>query len=324
MAYNNVTDRDNMGNLIPSDTAGEILKNVPQKSAALTLFRNAPLSTRTVKQNVLSALPMAFFVNGDTGMKQTTEIAFEGVEFVVEEIAVLLPVPQNIIDDSDYDILTESRPMIEEAFGRTIDNAIFFGVNKPSSWPAAVSPAAVAAGNYINVLPADAPGGAVVDGVTWGMRYEDKISDTFAKVEDDGFSVNGVVIPRGLRSRFRRARDSSGTKIFDNDASYGGVEFAVAMDGMWPTGDLRTEMIVGDFSKGLIGIRKDITYELFREGVITDNSNPPVIIYNLLQQDMVVMRVTMRLAWVVANPISYANLNASQRYPFAVMRYDEP
>lgn len=325
MAYNNVTDAGDMGNLIPVDTATEILKNVPTQSAALQLFRKTPLSTRTLRQNVLAALPVAFFVNGDTGLKQTTELGFSSVDFVVEEIATLLPVPQNVIDDSDYDILNESRPLIEEAIGRTIDNAIFFGVNKPASWPAAISPAAVTADNTISVLPADVPGGAVASGVTWGMRYEDKISQTFSLVEDDGFTPNGVVIPRGLKGRFRMARDSNGTKLFDNGlASYNGIDFAVAMDSMWPTGDLRTEMIVGDFTKGIIGIRKDITYELFREGVITDNGSPPVILYNLMQQDMVVMRVTMRLAWVVSNPISLANTNASTRYPFAVMRYDEP
>jgi HK97 family phage major capsid protein len=320
--YNNITDAGNVGKLIPEATVSEILKNVPQQSAAMQLMRKVPLSTRTVRQNVLSALPMAYFVNGDTGLKQTTELAWDGVTFVVEEIATILPIPQNVVDDSDYDIIGESRPLIEEAIGRAIDAAIFFGINKPASWPAAIVPGAVAAGNFVDLVAADVEGGAPDGaGVPWGIRFENKLSDLYGKVENDGFGVNGVVYPLGLAGRFRTARDANGNRLFEGGVpTYGGIDFVKSMDGLWPTGDLRPEIVAGDFQKGIIGIRKDITYEMFREGVITDNTN--AIIYNLLQQDMIAMRVTMRLAWVTSNPISYLNITQATRWPWAVMRFD--
>ena len=36
------------------------------------------MSAKFKKQPVLSALPVAYFVNGDTGLKQTTEAAWAG------------------------------------------------------------------------------------------------------------------------------------------------------------------------------------------------------------------------------------------------------
>src|SRR5688572_2212688 len=171
MPYNNVVDSGDVGKAIPEGVVGEILKNIPQESAALSLFRKIALGTRVYNQPVLSALPLAYFVNGDTGLKQTTELAWANKVMTVEELAVIVPVPQNVIDDMSFDIWSEIRPNIEEAFGRAIDAAIFFGVNKPASWPTDIVAAAVAAGNFVNQLTADT-----------SVNTADKISDLWATI----------------------------------------------------------------------------------------------------------------------------------------------
>lgn len=63
-----------------------------------------------------------------------------------EELAVLVPVPDSIASDADYDIWGEVQPRIQEAMGKAIDRAIFFGVNAPASWPTNLKSAAIAAG----------------------------------------------------------------------------------------------------------------------------------------------------------------------------------
>lgn len=312
MPYNNVTDATDVGKGIPEQTVTEILKNIPQESAALTLFKQIPLSTRTANMPVLSALPLAYFVSGDTGIKQTTEMAWANKQMFVEELAVIVPVPQNVLDDLSFDLWGEIQPQITEAFGRAIDGAIFFGTNKPASWPAAIVPAAVAAGNNVDRAAADT-----------SVNLVDKISDVFDKVEVDGYDVNGVVATRAIRGAFRKLRDTTGQKLLDiNNGTYEGVSAKFIMDGLWPTGatppGLYAQLIAGDFTRGIVGIRKDITYELFREGVITDAGG--LVVFNLMQQDMVAMRVTMRLGFQVANPINYAQPTEANRYPFAVLR----
>ena len=314
MPYNSVIDSGDVSKAIPEQTATEILKNIPQQSAALSLFRTIPLSTRTFNQPVLSALPVAYFVNGDTGLKQTTELAWSNKVMTVEELAVIVPVPQNVIDDMSFDIWAEIRPNIEEAFGRVIDNAIFFGVGKPASWPTDIVAASVAAGNFVNQAAADT-----------SVNTVDKISDVWATVEADGYDVNGMIAPRSMRGTFRKLRDTTGQRLMDfTNNTYEGSDVRFLLDGMWPTGatppGLYARLIAGDFTRGIVGIRKDLTYELFREGVVTDNGSPPAIIFNLMQQDMVAMRVTMRLAWQVANPINYMQTTEANRYPFGVLR----
>lgn len=315
MPYDNLTDASSVGKLIPEAVAGDILKNVPKASAALSFMRRIPLSTRTMRQVVLSALPLAWWVNGDTGLKQTTEMEWKDVTMTVEELATIMPVPQNVIDDMSFDLWSEARPLIEEAIGRAIDAAVFFGINKPSSWPQAIVPGAIAVNNYIDLGAGDLPPTA-----GWGPKYIDQISNLMSKVEDDGYDVTNFVIPRNLRGIFRRLRDADGNKMADiAGQTYDGVGFQAAMDGIWPTtGTNQPRIIAGDFTKAIIGVRKDITYEIFKEGVIQDNTG--AIVYNLLQQDMVAMRVTMRLAYTTVNPVNFSNLDGTTRYPFAVMR----
>jgi hypothetical protein len=50
---------------------------------------------------VLSALPVAYWVNGDTGLKQTTDAAWAGLMLEAEEIATILPVPEAVVDDAE-------------------------------------------------------------------------------------------------------------------------------------------------------------------------------------------------------------------------------
>ena len=127
-------DRSGAESLISVQEANEIIQGVVTQSAVLERGRKlANMTARQYKMPVLDMLPIAYFVNGDTGQKQTTKQAWDKKFIVAEEIAVIVPVPEAVLDDSDYDIWGEVRPRIVEAFGKKIDGAVLFGTDKPSS-----------------------------------------------------------------------------------------------------------------------------------------------------------------------------------------------
>jgi len=74
-------------------------------------------------------------------------------------------------------------------------------------------------------------------------------------------------------------------------------------------------LVVGDWSQAVYGIRQDITWKIATEASIHDSSGN--LVYNLFQDDMVALRMTMRLGWALPNPIN--QVNSTTQFPFAVL-----
>jgi HK97 family phage major capsid protein len=244
-------------------------------------------------------------------LKQTTEMAWSNKYLNVEELAVIAPIPENVFDDASFNIWDNMRPFIEQAIGRTLDQAVFLGVNKPSSWPNSIVADAASAGNTVNRgTSTTAQGGIAGD-----------FSDAFAAVEADGHEVTGIVANQVFRRYLRNARDTLGRPLLDDNGGIYSVPLQYPMRGLWPavaTSGLRNvEAILGDFDEGVVGIRQDISMKVLTESVIQDNTG--AIIYNLAQQDMIALRVTFRCAFQIKNSINYDNASSSTRYPFSTI-----
>lgn len=316
MAVNDIITRtetgEGSGTLVPEAERKEIIKGLPAASAVLQLARRVNMSTKTERQPVLSALPAAYWVTGDTGLKQTTKAEWANKSLVAEELAVIVPVPENLIADSAYDIFGELRPLIVEAMGVKLDQAALFGTDAPAGITEAIVPDAIAAGNTYDI---DTAGDVAED-----------INQVMALVEDDGFAVNGFAARTRLKARLRGLRDENGGLLFQPSLQAGtpGTLYAENIAYSDANGAWRAEgvdLIAGDWSKAVVGVRQDITFKLFTEGVISDDSGNVVL--NLMQQDSVALRVVARYGFAVANPINRMQEVEADRYPFAVLETAE-
>ena len=81
-------------------------------------------------------------------------------------------------------------------------------------------------------------------------------------------------------------------------------------------------MISGDFSQLVYSIRQDVTYKVLTEATIVDPATKEVV-YALAQQDMVALRIVMRLGWEVPNPVNAIKPTEAERFPFAVLKVGE-
>ncbi len=199
MPFNNISSRADANSTIPVDVVTEVIKAAAETSAALALFRQVNMGTKLATLPVLSALAQAYFVNGDTGLKQTTELAWNGVTLEAEEIAAIVPVPEAVVDDSAIDLWAEVQAGLAEAVGVALDQAVFAGVNKPATWTEAIVPAAIAAGNT-NVADSTPEQGGIVN----------DIAETFDDVEDDGYDVTAIAAARRCGARCARRAGPTG------------------------------------------------------------------------------------------------------------------
>lgn len=310
--YNSVISRTDAEALIPEQVSQEIVKHVPQQSVFLRMARRLPnMSSKKTRMPVLAALVSAYFVNGDTGLKQTTRSQWENKYIEAEELAAIVPIPEAVLDDSEYDVWGELRPLLIEALGVAIDQAVFYGTNAPSSWPTAIVTAAAAAGHTVTLG-------------TGADIYDDIMADggVLSKVEADGFAVTGHVAALSMKAKLRGLRDgATGVPIFSRTPQ---AATPYELDGVpmdFPTNgsvDPATSLLIsGDYQQAMYSIRQDVTYKVLDQAVIQDGAG--AIIYNLAQQDMVALRVTMRLGWQLPNPVNRVQAVAANRYPFAVL-----
>lgn len=308
----NIIDRTGAESLIPETRAREIIQGTIARSAVLSQGRKLPnLSSKTHKMPVLDMLPIAYFVNGDTGNKKTTNMKWDKKIITAEEIAVIVPIPEAVLDDSEYDIWAEVRPRVEEAFGKVIDGAVLFGVNAPDSWRDDIVTTATSATSVVTLGSSDS--------------LYDKImgeGGVIAKVEESGFFVTGHMADISMRAKLRGLKDSTGNPIFKSDMqestrySLDGSAMTFPNNGSFDKS--KALMISGDFSQLVYAIRQDITFKLFTEGVVQNTDG--TIAYNLMQQDMVALRAVMRLGWEIPNPINSLKTDKSKRCPFAILK----
>jgi len=312
IAYNNILSRTNAQALIPEQVSNDILGGLTNQSAALSLFRQVRMATNQTRMPVLSALPTAYFVSGDTGLKQTTEAAWANKYLNVEELAAIVPIAEAVLDDAGFDVWGTVMPLLTDAIARTLDAAVIFGTNKPASWGGALVTDAATAGNVVN----RSVGTARTDKAGLSGYF----SDALAQVEADGFDANGIIANTSYKGMLRNTRDANGNLLAEvSPTGIYGVPVVYPMRGLWPASATgAAEAVVGDFTQAILGIRQDITYKVITEGVIQDGSG--VIQYNLPQQDMVALRVVFRCAFQTANTLNYDNSNGSTRYPFSVIK----
>lgn len=312
MPYNTGINRGNppygQDPIVPEPLANEIIQELPAQSTVMQLARKVPMSTRTQRLPVLDTLPVAYFVSGDSGLKQTTSMEWSNVNLVVEEIAAIVPIPDAYIDDAAIPIWSEVRPRMVEAIAKKIDAACLFGTNKPSTWSPALVPAAIAAGNSVTANNADLPL---------------SVAELAEKVSLDGFTeINGWAVRPGFKWRLLRVRSSgSGEPIYEPDLQNGrggslyGYPMSEVRNGAWDSST--ADLLLGDWSKAIVGTRQDITFKMFDQGIISDDDGK--VIWNSMQQDGQAMRVVVRLAWATANPVTNLNGDAATRFPFGVL-----
>lgn len=296
-----VISRTDADAVIETQVANEIFEGVVRESKALAMFKRLPnMTSDKTKIRVLDTLPVAYFVDESTnnGRKNTTKIAWDKKFINAAELAVIVPIKENVLNDASIDIWAEVKPRIIEAFGKKIDNAIFFGVDKPADWRAGLVPSVISAGAEVDET---------------GNLYSD-INDAMVKVEESGYEVNGILGGVGLKGKFRMMTDTTGQPL--NTTEIGSIARYFMDNGVW--NKTTSTLVVGDFNQAVYSIRQDVTYKILDQAVIQDPSDGSIL-YNLAQDDMVALRVVMRLGWEIPNPVNAEN-GTETRFPFASLK----
>jgi HK97 family phage major capsid protein len=293
-----IISRSNASALIPEVATSQIIQDTAKASVVLSTGTRVTATTAQTRIPVMSALPTAYFLDGDTDTKPQTNAEWENVFVNISELAVIVPVPEAVLDDATFDIFGEIQPHLATAFGTALDNAVIFGVNKPSVWGDSIVAGATSAGNTVTAGT--------------GVDLAEDISNAMGLVEAGGYDVNGHLAPVTLKQELRNLRDVNNNPIYSEVAAaqgstvYGSPVVFQRNGAFDPS---QAKVIVGDWSKVAVAIRQDVTFKILDQATVGT--------YNLAEQDMVALRAVMRVGFAIPVPVSHEA--GTSRFPFAVI-----
>lgn len=273
-------------------------------SAVLSAFPTVNMGTKTHTMPVLASKPHAKWVGetaGGDGVKPTSKATWGAKQLVAEEVAVIVPVHENVVDDATEDILAQIAGLGGEAIGFALDAAVAFGINKPASWtsPDLLS-AATAAGQVQQVSATPGPDDLV------GSIYQ-----AAGILDDAGMDPTTFLSRGGMRYRLANLRNADGTPIYLPSLAAapgtGAVDNVAGLSAHWLSGTVlngdeaevpvwdraQAEALVVDRNRVRIGIRQDITVKFLDQATVGG--------INLAENDMVALRFKARFAYVLAD-----------------------
>lgn len=278
--------RAEVSTLIQENYSDTLLLAATQASTVLSAFTPVNMGTKLTHLPVLATLPEAGWVSeaaDSTGVKPTSEVVWADRTLVAEEIAVIIPVHENVIDDATVSVLDEIARSGGQAIGKKLDQAVLFGTQKPASWTSpALLPAAVAAGQTI----------AEVSGVANDTDLVGAVNRVSELIATAGHMPDTLLASLSLRYRVANLRDNNGQLVF-RDESFNGYTTWFNRNGAWdPTA---AQAIVVDSGRVRIGVRQDITVKLLDQATIGTGDSQ----INLAERDMVAVRLKARFAYVL-------------------------
>ena len=290
-------------NLIPSNVASELVRGVIEQSAVLDLARVIRVPAGVTSIPVISAVPDAGFVAARGGRKPATVVEWSSEQIVPEEIACVLAIPDDFIEDNTFPVWAEIRPLVEQAIAIALDDAVLFGTGAPASFPTG---------------GVEAVAGAPLTGAT----VLEAISNAMGQVEQSGLMPTGHVAGARARPSLRLLEDSAGRLVYSQSITEGEpdrlfglpLEYTQAFDA-----GTTAELLTGDWTKLVVGIRSDIRFELSNEGVLTDGAGNVTV--SAFEQDMTLMRCYMRAGAAIGIPV---NRLGQPTEPFAFAEFTPP
>lgn len=298
--------RAEVSTLIEEEYAHDLLLASQNNSAALRAFRRVDMGTKTTNLPVLATLPSAAFVaesaTDEGGVKPTAEVTWGNKQLVAEEIAVIIPVHENVIEDATTDIVAQIVTEGGAAIGRALDAAVLFGTNKPASWTSSdLRAAAIAASQFTTVS-------------TGTNDLAGAFLQSAEDVDTAGWEPTTLIAPKGLRYRLANLRASGYEPIFMPSLSSvpGAVDNIAGLDAVWAAGVIwnrsTTEGFVIDRSRVVLGVRQDISVKFLDQATVGS--------INLAERDMVALRFKARYAYVLG---SGTNSEGTGKVPVAAV-----
>lgn len=269
--------KDNLSGAVPTEIAQEVIKNVIEQASILKVCKHETmLSDKKVMPKLTDSGSASWVAEGEA--IKTTLPKFEYPQLKACKLAVIVPVTREKIDDTVINVMDEVKQAMADAFAAAIDKAMIFGVESPFET------------NLISAIDTQK--------VVKTADLDKDISNAMGLVEDNNYNCTNILMGTAQKRVLRELA---------NDNSYKGAislssAYETPIDFVKNWDNTKAVTITGDFSKAIVGTREGMTYEILKEATITSGEEK----INLAERDMIAIKATIRLGFLVAEPKAFS------------------
>lgn len=284
------TDYDN---LVPNDVAARVINGMIEGSAVMRLANVVRMPAGLQTFPVASVLPTAHFRARYGGRRELSNIEWNDAQLTPYPLTVSVMIPNDAVSDLSFDVWADVEPKLASALGKAFDAATIAGTGAPAAFP---SPLITLASTAIL-------------GSSYSGDMLKAFSAAMALIEASGLEPTGAIVARTAGQLLRDVRVEGALVAPGAMGQIYGVD--LARSGHLAASD--ADFLIGDFSKYVVGVRQDITYELSRDAVFTDGAGNVVVSARETGQTALICE--MRVG--AAAPLPIDSATGSAIVPFA-------
>ncbi|WP_368912912.1 phage major capsid protein [Staphylococcus haemolyticus] len=266
-----------------------ILLDILQNSKIMQLGKYEDMGGKSEKEFTYWAdKPGAYWV-GEGQKIRTTKPSLVSAKMRSHKLGVIVVASREFLNYTYSQFFEAMKPQIAEQFYKKFDEAGLLNVDNP--FAQSVEQSVKTSGNTVN-------GEINLDNV---LKLEDKL------LEHD-VEANAFLSKTQNRTALRGVRDENTNESYYDRSSN-------SLDGL-PVVDLKSDEIkkgdlyAGDFNKMFYGIPYNMSYKISEDGQLSTVQNEDGSPVNLFEQELIALRVTMDVAFHIADDKAFAKLTA--------------
>lgn len=288
----NVTVFEHKEGTIPDKYNELILKDVMEGSKVMQLAKYEEMDSKEKKFEYFAKGPGAYWV-GEGEKIKTSKPQWLTAKMVAKKLGVIVPCSRELLSYKVSDFFEKMKPKIAEAFYKKFDDAVILNADNP--FPQSLEESVMESGNSIST-------GLTYDNI---LALEDILSD-------GDFDVNAFISTKKNRSTLRNVQKIENGVVVETLYDRANN----TLDG-YPVVDLKSlekgTLYAGDFDYMYYGIPYGMSYKISEEAQLSTLTNEDGTPVNLFEQELVALRVTMDVAFMIVKDTAFAKLESASR-----------
>ena len=288
----NVTVFEHKDGTIPDKYNELILKDVMEGSKVMQLAKYEEMDSKEKKFEYFAKGPGAYWV-GEGEKIKTSKPQWLTAKMVAKKLGVIVPCSRELLSYKVSDFFEKMKPKIAEAIYKKFDDAVILNADNP--FPQSLEESVMESGNSIST-------GLTYDNI---LALEDILSD-------GDFDVNAFISTKKNRSTLRNVQKIENGVVVETLYDRANN----TLDG-YPVVDLKSlekgTLYAGDFDYMYYGIPYGMSYKISEEAQLSTLTNEDGTPVNLFEQELVALRVTMDVAFMIVKDNAFAKLETSSK-----------